>query len=87
MSQRYTSEQLERLLHFLDTAAEDEGVVASDCDDGCGGIAAVAERVACGERLAEIWPELDAHLRTYPDKREEFDAMVVIFRAQREGKC
>lgn len=87
MSKHYTPEQLERLLHYLSNPADDERVISSDCDEGCGGIANVAERVACGEKLADIWPELDTHLRAYPDLKEEFNALVVIFRAQREGKC
>ncbi len=86
MAQQCTEQELQHLLDFVATPSRDE-IVAMDCDENCGALADLAERVARGEDLSTLKPDLEAHFRCYPDTREEFEALVSVMRAQLEGKC
>jgi hypothetical protein len=43
----------------------------------------LAERVANGERLEDIMPEFEEHVRCWKDCREEFEALVAILKAEK----
>lgn len=77
-----TKQQLEEFLNFLANAPEDQEIIAMDCNEHCEQLAVLAERVARGEDLAAILPELQQHMRYWRDCREEFWALVAIIKAE-----
>ncbi len=59
-----------------------EQVVAMDCKEDCEEIAEMAERVARGERLKDIFPEYFEHLNQIRCSKEEFEALVSVLKAE-----
>ena len=45
----------------------------------------LAEKVAAGASLRDLLPEVEAHLRCCSDCREEWQALLCILRAERDG--
>lgn len=80
---RCNDDELKPILNFL-TAPEDEYVEHIDCSD-CDTLASLAERVAKGATVAEVLPELEKHLHYWRDCREEFEALVVVLKAEDDG--
>ncbi|MCS6834785.1 MAG: hypothetical protein NZ750_02060 [Anaerolineae bacterium] len=74
--------QLQALLDFVANAPEDPIIIAMDCNDHCEKMASLAERVANGETLEDILPELQEHMRYWGDCREEFMALVAVLKAE-----
>lgn len=72
-----------RMLDFVLSQPLDDECVHMDCTDDCEQISRMAERVANGERLEDIMPEFEQHVRCWKDCREEFEALVAILKAER----
>lgn len=79
---------LNKLMRMLEHAEEpfDEQAVAMDCKDDCEEIAAIAERVAKGERLRDLFPAYAEHLDMIDCSKEEFEALVSVLRAELESR-
>jgi hypothetical protein len=74
-------DQFDRLLQAILTAHED----GLDCETCALEFECLAEQVAAGGDMHSLLPAVEAHLRCCPDCREEFEALVVILRAENEG--
>lgn len=81
MSQK-TMNTLQELLDFVAHAPENQHIIAMDCNDHCEQMAALAERVANGEDLQALLPELQHFLAYWRDCREEFLALVAVLKAE-----
>lgn len=79
-------DQSARLLDFVLTQPLDDECVAMDCTEDCESISRMAERVANGERLEDIMPEFEQHVRCWKDCREEFEALVAILMAEKQAR-
>lgn len=73
-------------MDFVLKAPFDESVIDMDCKDGCDQISQLAERVARGEKLEDLLPEYEEHIKYWHDCREEFEALVAIIRAEQAGQ-
>lgn len=73
---------LKNALDFIVNAPEDPEIIAMDCNEGCEQLASLAERVARGEDLQSLLPELEKHMQFWGDCREEFDALVAVLKAE-----
>lgn len=82
MSNPHDGDQLETLFDFIVNAPADENLITMDCNDCCEKITQLAEQVANGADLNEIWPEMQKFMRYWGDCREEFDALVAIIRQE-----
>lgn len=80
-------QNLEDFLNFLANAPEDQEIIAMDCNEHCEQLAALAERVARGEDLGTILPELQQHMRYWRDCREEFWALVAVLKAELDAEA
>jgi hypothetical protein len=78
---------LEFLLDFVEKAPEHPEIIAMDCNDHCEDMAILAERVAQGESLDSVLPELQEHMKYWGDCREEFYALVSVLKAEVAGGC
>lgn len=76
-------DQSSRMLDFVLNQPLHENCVSMDCTDDCESISRLAERVANGERLEDIMPEFEQHVRCWKDCREEFEALVAILKAEK----
>lgn len=72
-----------RMLDFVLNQPLHDDCVSMDCTDDCESISRLAERVANGERLEDITPEFELHVRCWKDCREEFEALVAILKAEK----
>lgn len=77
-----TINTLQDLLDFVAHAPEDHEIIAMDCNDHCEQMATLAERVASGEDLNAMLPELQHFLTYWRDCREEFSALVAVLKAE-----
>jgi hypothetical protein len=77
-----TMNTLQDLLDFVAHAPEDQSIIAMDCNDHCEQMATLAERVASGEDLQALLPELQHFLLYWRDCREEFLALVAVLKAE-----
>jgi hypothetical protein len=82
---RCNEDNRKNLMDFVLNATFDEEVISMDCNDGCEQLAELAERVARGESVESIRPEVEAHMRRWKDCREEFEALVAVLRAEYQG--
>lgn len=73
------------LMNFVLKSTFDDKVINMDCTDGCEKLSRLAERVVAGEKIEDIMPELEEHMKHWKDCREEFDALVAILRAEHQG--
>lgn len=78
--------QPDPLMDFLLNWTFNEEVIAMDCRDCCEQLSDLAERVAAGERLCDLMPQLEEHMDHWKDCREEFEALVAILKAEQEGR-
>ena len=83
MSQQHDVDQLDRLVDFIANAPADESLITMDCNDCCEKITQLAEQVANGADLNEIWPEMQKFMQYWGDCREEFDALVAVIRQEK----
>ncbi|HEX2618719.1 MAG TPA: hypothetical protein VHL11_01195 [Phototrophicaceae bacterium] len=74
------------LMKFVLKAPFDEFIISMDCKDGCEQIAHLAELVAAGADIKDVLPELEEHMGYWKDCREEFEALVAIIKAERQGE-
>jgi hypothetical protein len=79
-----TMQNLKALLDFVENAPANQDIIDMDCNDHCEQLATLAERVAGGEDLQAILPELQDHMRYWGDCREEFLALVAVLKAELE---
>ena len=83
MSNAHDGDQLDKLFDFIVNAPADENLIKMDCNDCCEKITRLAEQVAKGADLNEIWPEMQKFMRYWGDCREEFDALVAVIQQER----
>ncbi len=83
MSDLHDGDQLDKLIDFIANAPADESLIKMDCNDCCENITRLAEQVANGADLNEIWPEMQKFMQYFGDCREEFDALVAVIRQER----
>ncbi len=83
MSNPHDGDQLERLFDFIENAPADEALIKMDCNDCCEKITQLAEQVANGADLNEIWPEMQKFMNYWGDCREEFEALVAVIQQER----
>lgn len=81
---RCNEENIKNMLDFFNAPCDDE-IVNMDCNDYCEQLAQLAEQVAAGAELDDLLPELVEHMRHYSDCREEFEALVAVLKAERNG--
>ena len=77
---------LESLIEFVEKAPEHQEIIAMDCNEHCEQMGALAERVADGETLENVLPELQEHMKYWGDCREEFFALVNVLKAELAGE-
>lgn len=75
-------ENLQQLMDFVINAPSNEEIIAMDCNDSCTRMASLAERIADGEALDSVLPELEQYMKYWGDCREEFIALVKILKAE-----
>ena len=80
MPQPQDGDQLEKLFDFIANAPADDTLIKMDCNDCCEKLTQLAEQVANGTDLNEIWPEMQKFMRYFGDCREEFEALVAVIR-------
>ena len=80
-----TLNNLKALLDFVENAPANQEIINMDCNDHCEQLATLAERVANGEELNVVLPELQEHMRYWGDCREEFLALGADIKAQLYG--
>ena len=83
MSEPHDGDQLERLFDFIANAPADETLIKMDCNDCCEKLTQLAEQVANGADLNEIWPEMQKFMRYWGDCREEFEALVAVIKQEK----
>ncbi|MCY3832259.1 MAG: hypothetical protein OXG85_04530 [Chloroflexi bacterium] len=83
MPQLHDGDQLEKLFDFIANAPADDTLIKMDCNDCCEKITQLAEQVANGADLNEIWPEMQKFMRYWGDCREEFEALVAVIRHEK----
>ena len=83
MPEPHDGDQLERLFDFIANAPADETLIKMDCNDCCEKITQLAEQVANGADLNEIWPEMQKFMRYWGDCREEFEALVAVIKQEK----
>ena len=83
MSQQHDGDQLDKLIDFIANAPADESLIKMDCNDCCEHITRLAEQVANGADLNEIWPEMQKFMHYWGDCREEFEALVAVIRQEK----
>ena len=83
MSQQHDGDQIEQLFDFIVNAPADESLIKMDCNDCCEKITQLAEQVANGADLNEIWPEMQKFMNYWGDCREEFDALVAVLKQEK----
>jgi len=83
MSQQHDGDQLEKLFDFIANAPADDTLIKMDCNDRCEKLTQLAEQVANGADLNEIWPEMQKFMHYWGDCREEFEALVAVIRQEK----
>lgn len=83
MPQKHDGDQMDKLIDFIANAPADESLIKMDCNDCCENITRLAEQVANGADLNEIWPEMQKFMHYWGDCREEFDALVAVIRQEK----
>ncbi len=83
MHEQHNGDPLQRLVDFVANAPADESLINMDCNDCCEKITLLAEQVANGADLKEIWPEMQKFMRYWGDCREEFDALVAVLKQEK----
>jgi hypothetical protein len=76
-------EQLRKIIDCIFVAHQDDQM---DCEICNSQFECLAEKVAAGANLHDLWPEIEAHLSCCRDCSEEFQAIVCILRAELNGQ-
>lgn len=83
MHDQHNGDPMQRLFDFIANAPADESLIKMDCNDCCENITRLAEQVANGADLNEIWPEMQKFMHYWGDCREEFEALVAVIRQEK----
>ena len=83
MTIKHDGDQLKSLFDFIENAPADESLIKMDCNDCCEKITQLAEQVANGADLNEIWPEMQKFMHYWGDCREEFEALVAVLKQEK----
>jgi hypothetical protein len=75
--------QLRNLIESMILAHQSDQMDCEMCNQN---IACLAEQVALGANLSELLPAMECHLKCCQDCAEEFQALVVILRAEWNGQ-
>ena len=75
-------EQLRKLIDHIFVSHFDSEM---DCESCNCQLECLAEKVANGASLSDLLPEVEAHIRCCRDCREEWQALLCILRAERDG--
>jgi hypothetical protein len=76
------NDRLKALINCLSSTQENE----ADCMEFDTEVDCLAEMIAAGAPASVIKPKIAAHIEHSPDCREEFDALVAILKAERDGE-
>jgi hypothetical protein len=77
-------ERIRRLLDCIETARQ-EACDCIDCETCNQGISCLAEMAATGVIIPEMLPDVQEHILSCTDCREEFEALICILRAESSG--
>lgn len=84
MTEAAANSQIQKLIKdIFDTHNDDDAVM--DCESCAGHLCNLAELVSAGADLCQLIPAVEAHLKCCPDCREEWNALVCIIRAEKDG--
>lgn len=75
-------EQLRKIVDHIFNAHPEGIITCEECDRQ---LHCLAEKVAAGASLSELWPEVELHLECCGDCNEVFQALVFILRAETSG--
>ncbi len=76
-------DQIRKIIDCIFVAHQDDPLNCEICNRE---FECLAEKVAAGANLHDLWPEIEAHLTCCKDCAEEFQAMVCILRAESNGQ-
>lgn len=76
-------EPARKLIEHIFLKHQDDEMDCESC--GCQ-LECLAEKVAAGASLHDLWPEVEAHLACCRDCREEWQALLCILRAEMHGE-
>ncbi len=76
-------EYMQKLLNCIFNTHPESEMSCTACERE---LTRVAEEVALGAKLSDASPAVDMNLQFCPNCREEFEALVAIIRAEKEGK-
>jgi hypothetical protein len=76
-------QRLRKLIEAIYLAHQDSEM---DCERCAQELDCMVENVAAGAKLADLLPAVEAHLKCCADCREEFEALLVIIRAENRGE-
>jgi hypothetical protein len=82
-SSQPTSPRLVNLAQRILTLHEAE----IDCECCCEHLECLADLITVGGEAQDILPAVQMHIDCCADCREEFEALLVILRAEQAGKC
>lgn len=74
-------EQLRKIIDCIFISHQEDPM---DCETCGSQIECLAEKVAGGANLHDLWPEVEGHLACCKDCFEEFHAMVCILKAEND---
>lgn len=75
-------EQIRKIIDCIFIAHQDDQM---DCETCNNQLECLAEQVAGGAQLHDLWPAVEAHLSCCQDCYEEFQALLCILRAEQSG--
>ena len=75
-------EQIRKIIDCIFIAHQDDQM---DCETCNNQLECLAEQVAGGAELHDLWPAVEAHLSCCRDCSEEFQALLCILRAEQSG--
>ncbi len=75
-------EQLRKIVNHIFNAHPEGVITCEECDRQ---LHCLAEKVAAGASLSDLWPEVELHLECCASCNEVFQALIVILRAEASG--
>ena len=75
-------DQIRKIIDCIFTAHQDDQL---DCETCNNQLECLAEEVAGGANLHDLWPQVEAHLACCKDCAEEFQALLCILKAEQSG--
>jgi len=74
---------LRKLIEAIFVAHQDTDI---DCETCAAQFDCLAEQVAAGASVRDLWPAVEAHLECCADCREEYEALLAVIRAEQGGQ-